>query len=140
MFITRASRHDKPDISDFYSEHDWTVDEPESGSYFFARDGSLVGALRVIEVAPQTVIIEDVLVKEGRRGEGIGQQLMQAALNSRGGSMFLCCHAETIGFYERFGFSELPENELPPPVHDFMERTDALNTDPGHVHHFMKAR
>jgi GNAT superfamily N-acetyltransferase len=99
MFITRG-RHDRSDLEEFFKAHDWEGPHLDKGVGFIARDGGIVGTLRLIEVEPNVVVIEDVLVKEDRRGQGIGVQLMRAAMNSRGGRLFLCCHPERIAFYE----------------------------------------
>jgi hypothetical protein len=88
------------------------------------------------------VIIEDVLVDKDRRGAGIGAQVMRAAMNSRGGKLFLCCHPERTAFYQRLGFSELAFDEMPDSVKGwFIEGETAPHQIPeGHVHHFMTAR
>jgi predicted N-acetyltransferase YhbS len=139
MFVTRATRHDNEDIRALLLENKWEDDKLDRGSAFIARDGAVVGTVRLIEVEPQTVIVEDMLVKEGRRGEGIGARLMEAAMNARGGTLYLCCHGETILFYERFGFAQLSFEEQPQSVQEFMREDGALdNSD--HEHFFMKAR
>ncbi len=142
MFITRATRHDKADIEEFYASQNWDDPILDRGVSFVARDGGIVGALRLIELAPNTLAIEDVLVREDRRGQGIGADLLRAALNSRGGTVYLCCHPERLRFYGDLGFSEQPYDELPDVVKEFMESTEAAphQTPPDHIHHFMKAR
>ena len=141
MFITRTTRHDESDLEAFYKEHDWKM-TPGKAKGFLARDGSIVGALRLFEVEPDKVIIEDVLVRDGRRGQGIGPQLMNAAMMSRGGTLFLCCHPERMPFYERLGFSEKQFDELPDSIRDWFINDEAAphQVDEGHVHHFMAAR
>jgi predicted N-acetyltransferase YhbS len=142
MFITRVSRHDRSDLEEFFKAHDWDDPHLDEGVGFIARDGGIVGALRLIEVELNVVVIEDVLVKNDRRGRGIGGQLMRAAMNSRGGRLILCCHPERIAFYERAGFSEVPFDELPASARAFFEADEAAphQTAKGHVHHFMTAR
>src|SRR5688500_19511498 len=109
MFITRATRHDADDILSLLATNEWAEDfAPQKGKTFIARDGGVIGHVQLIEVEPQTVVIDQVLVLEERRGDGIGTKLMQAAMNSLGGKLFLCCHEERIPFYERLGFQLLP--------------------------------
>jgi len=139
MFVTRATRHDKEDIRALMLENDWEDDKIDKGTAFIARDGAVVGTIRLIEVAPQMLIVEDVLVKEGRRREGIGSRLMEAAMNARGGTLYLYCHDDTIPFYERFGFSQVPFEDQPAPVQEFMREDGALG-DSDHEHFFMRAR
>lgn len=142
MFITRATRHDKGDFEDFYKEHEWEWSIQRKGTGFIARDGSIVGALQLFEIEPDKVIIEDVLVRDGRRGEGIGAQLINAAMMSRGGTLFLVCHPERLAFYERLEFSEKPFDELPQSIRDWFIKEEAAphQVEEGHVHHFMTAR
>jgi N-acetylglutamate synthase-like GNAT family acetyltransferase len=140
MLITRATRHDKQDIEEFYAANEWEDPHLDAGVSFVAREGAIVGALSLIELEPQTVVIEDVLVQPDRRGRGVGSQLLQAAMNSRGGTMFLCCHAERLPFYNRLGFQDVPFEGLPEPVQKFMEDDDAYPFTADHVHFFMRAR
>lgn len=142
MFITRATRHDKSDIEEFYASQKWDDPILDRGVSFIARDGGVVGALRLIELEPNTLAIEDVLVREDRRGEGIGADLIRAAFNSRGGSVYLCCHPERMRFYTDLGFSEMPYEQLPDVVREFIESTEAAphQIAEDHIHHFMKAR
>lgn len=140
MFITRATRHDRDDLEQLLVDHDWDLEHMDKGVAFIARDGTIVGTVRLIEVAPQTVVVEDVLVHKDRREEGIGRQLLQAAMNSRGGTLYLCCHDERRRFYGHFGFAEVAFEDLPEPVQQFMRDTGAWPDSPDHRHYFLKAR
>lgn len=140
MFITRATRHDRADLEQLLVDHEWDLDLVDKGVAFIARDGLVVGTVRLIEVAPQTVIVEDVLVHKDRRNEGIGRQLLQAAMNSRGGTLYLCTHENRLAFYGHFDFREVPFDDLPEPVQQFMRDTDAWPDSPDHRHYFMTAR
>jgi predicted GNAT family N-acyltransferase len=142
MFITRATRHDRADVEDFYNAHDWGDAILDRGVSFVARDGGIVAALRLIDIDPQTLVIEDVLVRSNRRGQGIGADLMRAAMNSRGGTVYVCCHAERLRFYGDLGFAEVPFEDLPDGVRAFFEETNAAphQLPAEHIHHFLKAR
>lgn len=140
MFITRASRHDKGDVREFYLSQQWDEPDVDQGTLFFARDGGVVAALRLVEVAPQNVIVEDVVVAEGRRGEGIGRQLMRAAMNSRGGTLYLSCHEPTLDFYAHFGFEQIDVTQSPPEVLDYFTTSGDFPFTEDHVHFFLKAR
>ncbi len=140
MLITRASRHDRSDLETFYANNDWEDPHLTDGVAFVAREGNIVGALTLIEIEPQTIVVEDVLVDPTRRGQGLGTQLMQAAMNSRGGTMFLCCHSERLPFYGRLGFEDVSFDQLPPSVQQFMRDIDAYPISADHVHYFLKAR
>ena len=144
MFITRATRRDLDEVLEFYNSHDWYEDwetpELKVGTVFFARKGEIIGAIRLIEIEPQIVIVEDVLVHRDHRAQGLGKQLMQAAMNSRGGKLYLSCHLDTIPFYERFGFADQEWEALPESVKAYMIQTKAYPPQDDHVHYFLTAR
>ena len=142
MFITRANRRDVGDLEEFFTNENWPDPVLDQGVAFIARSGPIIGNVRLIEFETNQLVVEDVVVAEARRGEGIGRQLVQAAMNSRGGTLYLCCHPETKAFYEKFDFSEVPFDELPEAIRNyFEEHGDAPEQlEEGHVHHFMTAR
>lgn len=140
MFITRASRHDKADLQEFFENHGWDEVDLSTGVAFVARDGPIVGAVRFVEVAPQTVVVDNVMVGEGRRRKGIGTRVMQAAMNSRGGTLYLCCHVEAREFYRRLGFDDVDLADAPAEVVDYWRKVEDYPTPEGHVHYFMRAR
>jgi predicted N-acetyltransferase YhbS len=141
LFITRATRRDNDELSAFYASNDWGDDlDLRQGVAFIARQGPVVGAVRLIEVAPQTVIVEDVVVASEHRRRGVGRSLMEAAMKSRGGTLYLCCHDDVIPFYSHFGFAQMAFDDLPAPVQDYFRANGDYPTDPGHVHYFLKVR
>lgn len=140
MFISRASRHDKDDIRALIEAQGWDATHIDEGTTLIAREGAITGCVRIIEVAPQQVVLDDFLVREDKRGRGLGRQLMQAAMNNRGGTLYLSCHDDVLAFYERLGFSQTPYEELPQPVQDYFERVDNHPTAPDHEHFYLKAR
>jgi GNAT superfamily N-acetyltransferase len=140
LFITRATRHDKVDLEEFYARHNWADANVDGGVAFIARDGEIVGALRLIELAPDAVIVDHVLVGAGRRREGIGSAVMKTAMNSRGGKLFLSCHEPVIPFYERLGFRVLPAEECPEPAVEYWRSVGDIPWSEDHVHYFMTAR
>ena len=142
MFITRATRHDKDDIRELLATRDDGESDLDEGKAFIARDGKVIGCVRMIEVEPQTVVVDDVLVQEDRRGKGIGTQLMKGAMNNQGGKLFLCCHEDRIAFYERLGFSPLQGgfDDAPAAVQEYWRRVGDYPTPPDHQHFFLTAR
>ncbi|HEV3472297.1 MAG TPA: GNAT family N-acetyltransferase [Actinomycetota bacterium] len=143
MFITRATRHDHDDVIALLRTNDWQDDvDFKEGTVFIARDGGVVGCVRLVEVEPQTVVVDNVLVLEERRGNGIGSDLMRAAMNSRGGKLYLCCHEDRIAFYERLGFSVLPGGfyDAPVSVQEYWRKVDDFPTPEGHEHFFLTMR
>jgi GNAT superfamily N-acetyltransferase len=141
VLITRSTRRDKQAIKELLDLRGYE-DEPDldGGIAFIARQGPVVGCVRLVEVAPQTLVIDDVFVREDFREQGVGRRLMQAAMNSRGGTMFLCCHENRLRFYGHLGFSPLPIEQCPEPVVDYWKKIDDYPTAPGHEHFYLKAR
>ncbi len=140
MFISRASRHDRDDVKELLEAHGWKTDHLTEGTTLIAREGAVTGCIRLVEVEPQKVVLDDFLVQKDRRGQGLGRQLMQAAMNNRGGTLYLCCHDDVIAFYEKFGFEPMPYEELPASVRDYFERVGDYPTSDDHEHFFLKAR
>ncbi|MGH2730843.1 MAG: GNAT family N-acetyltransferase [Actinomycetota bacterium] len=140
MFITRATRREHADVMELLTEHERGDADLAEGVTFIAREGAVVGCVRVVEVEPRTVVVDNVLVHAERRGEGVGRRLMETAMNSRGGTLYLCCHDDVIPFYAKFGFTLVALDEAPHSVVAYWEKIGDIPTDPNHVHHYMKAR
>lgn len=140
MFVTRATRHDKEDVLALLATNGWADSNIDRGKIWIARDGKVVGMVHLVEVAPQTVIVDNMLVREDRRGEGIGRRVLEAAMMGMGGTLYLCCHPEQLGFYGKFGFVEVAPDALLQPVADYFAEEGDLPPPEGHVHHFMSAR
>lgn len=140
MFITRATRHDRGDIVDLLKTRAWDDADVSEGAWYIARHGVVIGCVQVVEVAPQTVVVDNVLVHQDQRGKGVGEALIKAAMNAKGGTMYLCCHEENVAFYERFGFAALDVDQCPGEVVAYWNKVGDHPTEEGHVHFFMKAR
>ncbi len=140
MFITRATRHDHADIKELLATRGWEDADLKEGTAYFARSGSVVGCIRLIEVAPQTLVLDSVLVLEEKRGTGVGRALMEAVMNAKGGTMYLCCHEENLGFYGKFGFESVPLENCPPEATAYWERVGDVPAPEGHKHFYLKAR
>ena len=143
MFITRATRHDFDELGELLTPPDGAPEvNLDEGTAFIARDGGIIGCVRLVETEPQTVVVDNVLVIEERRGSGIGTRLMQAAMNRRSGTLYLCCHEERIAFYRRLGFAQLAGgfDDAPESAQEYWRRVGDYPTEPSHVHYFMRAR
>lgn len=141
MFITRATRHDHDAIRELLATRGWDDDtDLKEGIAYFAREGSVVGCVRLIEVAAQTLMVDSVLVHDDKRNQGIGTALMKAAMNAKGGTMYLCCHEEVIPFYEHFDFAPVPLEDCPPEAITYWEKVEDVPAPEGHTHFYLKAR
>jgi predicted N-acetyltransferase YhbS len=138
MEIRRAARDDFAGIEVLLRSHEWDVKDLEEGEAFVARvDGEVIGVVRVIEVAPRTFVIDDVLMHRDRRGTGIGADLMREAMGDRSGDFYLVCHDERVPFYSRLGFSPIEEAQYPGPALDYAYRVDDLPNRPDHFHRLL---
>lgn len=134
MLVTRAGRHDKSDLKEFIeSRHGGEVDTSQ-GTAMIAREGSIIGCIRLIEVEPGTLVYDDVLVAEGR-DESIAKQLIQAAMNNKGGTIFTAVPAGAEGLFVDFGFAPLERSEAPAAVGEYW---DSSGSDAEFV--YLKAR
>ena len=118
--------------------NDWEVDRLDQGEVWVTRDdGEVVGAAHGVEVEPGTFYVESALVREDRRGAGIGAELFHAVHAAHPGRVILACHEERIAFYRRLGYDEIVEAELTEPSREHAYLVKDLPGTPGHVHHMM---
>jgi N-acetylglutamate synthase-like GNAT family acetyltransferase len=140
VFITRATRREYAEVTEFLTEHERGDADLTDGVTFIAREGAVLGCVSVVEVEPRTLVVDNVLVHAERRGEGVGKRLMETALNSRGGTLYLACHDDVIPFYAKIGFAVVSLEDAPPAVVDYWAKVGDIPSDPHHVHYYMKAR
>jgi GNAT superfamily N-acetyltransferase len=136
VFVTRAARHDRAEIERFLSQERWPEADLDHGTTFIARDEAVVGCVRLIEVESRVFVMDDTLVRSDRRGEGIGTRLLQAAMKSTGGTIFVDSNPRAVTAYERAGFRRVPFEDFPPSVVAYYESIGDLpfaNPDE-HVH------
>ena len=139
MFVTRASRREIDEIKEFYDRNDWDPVDFSNRQAYIARQGPILATLLMLPVGDATVI-DDVLVDKDRRKEGIGTALMNTAMNNKGGTLWLCCHDYTIGYYERFGFEVVERDQLPDEIHAHFTQDGTFDDSEDHYHYVMKAR
>ncbi|HZK50836.1 MAG TPA: hypothetical protein VFD47_04645 [Actinomycetota bacterium] len=128
MFVTRAGRHDRSDLKEFIeSRRGGEVDITE-GTAMIAREGSIIGCIRLIEVDSGTLVYDDVLVAEGR-DETVAKQLIQAAMNNKGGTIFAAVPANGIDLFTDFGFTRIDQSDAPEPVTAYWASHDRSGGD-----------
>ena len=119
--------------------HGWTDDPIENGDLWGSFDGGeAVGTLRLVDAGPSATYVASVLVREDRRGAGIGSDLMRAAMATRSGRrFFLVCHPERLGFYGRLGFSGSDRGIWPAEIVVVARAEDDWDSDHDELHHFL---
>ena len=128
MFVTRAGRHDRSDLKEFIeSRRGGEVDITE-GTAMIAREGSIIGCIRLIEVDSGTLVYDDVLVAEGR-DETVAKQLIQAAMNNKGGTIFAAVPANGTDLFTDFGFAPIEPSDVPEPVTAYWASHDRSGGD-----------
>ena len=118
MFVTRAGRHDRADLKEFIEARRGGEVDISEGTAMIAREGSIVGCIRLIEVESGTLVYEDVLVAEGR-DEAVAKQLIQAAMNNQGGTIFTAVPTAQTHLLSSFGFAPIDRAEAPEPVAEY---------------------
>ena len=70
-----------------------------------------VGQIRPHEGAPE---LGSLVVREERRGNGVGGQLINALIAQSPGTLYLFCRPQMGSYYARFGFRAITVKEAPP--------------------------
>jgi len=132
MFVTRAGRHDKADLKDFIEKLTGTEVDIGQGTAMIAREGVIIGCIRLLEVEPGTLVFDDVLVAEGR-DQAIAKQLVQAALNNKGGTVYARVPQSDAGLFDDFGFAPIDPNEAPQGVTAYWDSQLTPGERPTHL-------
>jgi len=112
--ITREEQPDLMDIAGTFQHGD--------GNFWVAMDrDDVVGTIGVVDIGSQKVALKKMFVSSSHRGTGIAQSLMNTAIEwceSKGiKQIYLGTTARMFAahrFYEKNGFVELTNAELPP--------------------------
>lgn len=75
--------------------------------------GRVVGCVQVRGHAGGTRELASLVVEPERRGEGLGQALVEAVLAHESGPVHLMTETRTIGWFERLGFRRLDDADVP---------------------------
>ena len=135
MFVTRAGRHDKADLKEFIEARRGGEVDISEGTAMIAREGSIVGCIRLIEVESGSLVYDDVLIAEGR-DEAVAKQLIQAAMNNQGGTIYTAVPAAETDLFSSFGFAPIDRAEAPGPVAEYWSSHEG----PGEGLVYLKAR
>ncbi len=132
MFVTRAGRHDRSDLKEFIEARRGGEVDMTEGTAMIAREGSIIGCIRLIDVDSGTLVYDDVLVAEGR-DETVAKQLIQAAMNNKGGTIFAAVPANETDLFAGFGFAPIDQSDAPEPVTAYWAFHDRSGGDLVHL-------
>ena len=130
---TRLPEPLRPLLNMFYRAQHSPMRAASNGQLWVAREGEIIGGLSLTPVT-HGHWLTGLFVAAQRRGQGIAAQLLQRALGDCSGPVWLFCHPDLRGFYERMGFQVDPT--LPPPLSERLARYSrnkpmiALGKDP----------
>lgn len=121
MEMIELSPADAPELTGLYAEYDWWANREKSEvrealehtplAVGLRDSGELVAAARVITDFVYYAKVYDVLVSEGRRGEGLGTDLLEAVVDHPDLSdphLVITCREGLVEFYESVGFEPYP--------------------------------
>ena len=93
-----------------------------------AREDQTIVGSAALELYDTVALLRSVAVADYLRGQGLGQQLTQAALNlakEHGITLIYLLTETASGFFSRFGFRPIPRSEVIPAVQRSVEWTTA---------------
>ena len=130
---------ERPAVAALMATNSWEDDRLDFGEVWVARDdGEVIGVVHGVPVEPGTYYVESALLREDRRGAGIGADLFRALHATHSGEVILACHDNRIPFYERLGYEVIDASDLAQPVRDHPYLVQDLPSRPDHVHHLMR--
>jgi GNAT superfamily N-acetyltransferase len=100
----------KPLLNKFYKAHKSPMRPANEAQLWVAKQQDIVGALCLSAVADGHWLT-GLFVAPSLRGQSIASDLIREALAQTAGPVWLFCHPDLLGFYQRAGFE--PESALP---------------------------
>jgi GNAT superfamily N-acetyltransferase len=94
-----------PLLNKFYRSHNSPMKALKGGRLWVARDGEIVAGLCLTPVVGGQWLT-GVFVDPAYRGQGLAARLIGAALADVQGTLWLLCHPDLEGLYQRMGFSQ----------------------------------
>ncbi|SDZ42246.1 GNAT family N-acetyltransferase [Pseudomonas salomonii] len=94
-----------PLLNKFYRSHNSSMKALKGGRLWVARDGEIVAGLCLTPVVGGQWLT-GVFVDPAYRGHGLAARLIAAAVADVEGTVWLLCHPELEGLYQRMGFTQ----------------------------------
>lgn len=110
---------ERPLLNKFYKAHGSSMRASENGTAWVARTREIVAALNLAPV-PGGHWLTGLLVAPAWRNRQVARQLVEQACQGAEGSIWLFCHPDLQGFYERLGF--VIDETLPATLGDRLAR------------------
>lgn len=94
-------------LNKFYRDQRSPMRAAQGATLWVARETAIIAALSMTPVA-EGAWLTGLLVAEACRGQQVARRLLQAASATVPGPVWLFCHPDLQGFYEKLGFSADP--------------------------------
>ena len=94
-----------PLLNKFYRSHNSPMKAQKGGRLWVARDSEIVAGLCLTQVVGGQ-FLTGVFVDPAYRGQGLAARLIQQAVAEVEGTVWLLCHPDLEGLYQRIGFSQ----------------------------------
>ena len=94
-----------PLLNKFYRSHNSPMKAQKSGRLWVARDSEIVAGLCLTQVVGGQ-FLTGVFVDPAYRGQGLAARLIRQAVAEVDGTVWLLCHPDLEGLYQRLGFSQ----------------------------------
>jgi len=114
--IRAATEADQPTIRRFVREARLNPMSLNWPNFIMAEDGGgVVGVGQVKKHGDGSRELASIVVVPARQGQGIGSAVIKTLLASNAGVVLhLTCRSQLQGYYERFGFRRLNQDDYPP--------------------------
>ena len=94
-----------PLLNKFYRSHNSPMKAQKGGRLWVARDSEIVAGLCLTQVVGGQ-FLTGVFVDPTYRGQGLAARLIRQAVAEVDGTVWLLCHPDLEGLYQRLGFSQ----------------------------------
>ena len=94
-----------PLLNKFYRRHNSPMKAQKGGRLWVARDSEIVAGLCLTQVVGGQ-FLTGVFVDPAYRGQGLAARLIRQAVAEVDGTVWLLCHPDLEGLYQRIGLSQ----------------------------------
>lgn len=116
VLIRRATAADQAAIRQMVHEARLDPTDLHWSHFVVAEEGNEVVGIGQIRPYPKCRELGSLVVREDRRGQGIGGLVIRALLEGEPGDVYLECSSRMASYYVRFGFQEIRWQDAPMPL------------------------